>query len=236
MTRTAVPLPAALDVTLAQAMLDALPGRVCLVDDQGVIRQTNRPWRDHAAAGWGLDGDSVLASPAVHGLPPSVRAVIEGREPAASANLHAMPGELLVRATRFRHGTLDGTLLTLDDVSAAERGDVALARFRHAMETTSDAIYLVDRATLSFIDFNEAACRMRHCTRADLMAMGPMGALEISRPALEAVYDGVIAEGDAVAPVEWAGVLNGRRVYVEIRRRALHTADGWVIVTIRSGR
>ncbi|ARN18851.1 hypothetical protein A4W93_02325 [Piscinibacter gummiphilus] len=231
-TRTAVPLPAAQDVTLAQAMLDALPGRVCLVDAQGVIRQTNRPWRDHAAAGWGVDGDHVFASSSVHGLPPAVRAVIEGRQPAASANLHAMPGQLLVRATRFRHGTLDGTLLTLDDVSAAERGDEALARFRHAMETTSDAIYLVDRATLSFIDFNEAACRMRRCTRAELMAMGPMGALEISRPALEAVYDGVIAEGDAVAPVEWAGTVNGRRVYVEIRRRALHTADGWVIVTI----
>ncbi|WP_157604118.1 EAL domain-containing protein [Rhizobacter sp. Root1221] len=222
------------DPSVAGAMLDALPGRVCLIDGDGLLRHTNRAWRAAAGVSWGVEGSRFADHCPDPALAARLQALMLAPQGNVSTCISPMPGvRVMARASRFRHGDIDGVLLILDDVDALDTGDEALARFRAAMETTSDAIYLVDRATMRFIDVNDAACRLRQCTRAELMAMGPARALLTDRSGLEAVYDGVIAAGEAVEPVEWThGRDDGERVYAEIRRRALRTTDGWVIVTI----
>lgn len=229
------PLPASdRDRFLAQAMLDALPGRVCVVDAGGFVRHANPAWRTQQAESWGADGRSLFDDGTDAEVRAGLQAVRDGARDAYSGCVGGpVAPRLLVRASRFDAAGFPGLLVTVDDVSRVERGDEALMRFRSAMESTSDAIYLVDRKTLRFIDVNDAACRLRQCSREELMAMGPVGALRTDPATLAATYDAVIAAGDAVEPEEWSGHrIGGDRLYVELRRRALLTADGWVIVTI----
>ena len=52
----------------------------------------------------------------------------------------------------------------------------------NAMDAMVDAIYLVDRSSMTFIHVNDAACRMQNKTREELLALGPAGEIE-STPA-----------------------------------------------------
>ena len=250
MTRLAPPsaVDAAPHAPLAQAMLDALPGRVCVVDAEGRVRHANAAWHTLGASGWGQVGEALLAGPGGEpAVADTVRDVLDGRQAALSQRIDGPPGPaLLVRASRLQLPGLDGALVSVDDVPVADAGgDAALQRVRAAMGRTSDAISLVDRTTLQFIDVNEAACRLRRCSHADMLALGPARVLGIAPEALAAVYDRVIAAGetvdavdavdtlDAAQPVEWSGHhAGGGRLYVEIRRRALRTASGWVILGV----
>jgi diguanylate cyclase (GGDEF)-like protein/PAS domain S-box-containing protein len=119
------------------------------------------------------------------------------------------------------------------DITARKEGEVALRRFRAAMDATSDAIFLTDRTTMRFLDVNDAACRMQGLTRAELMALGPHGVLGQSPEELAAVYDSVIASGDAARPLEMSRTRkDGAQVWVELQRRAQNTGDGWMIITV----
>ena len=110
--------------------------------------------------------------------------------------------------------------------------DETLQRFRMAMDATADAIYLVDRTTMRFIDLNEAACRMREQSREELLALGPHGVLSQSREALEHSYDALIARGGESEQVEiQRRRRDGTQVTIEISRRAQRLSEGWVIVT-----
>jgi PAS domain S-box-containing protein len=122
---------------------------------------------------------------------------------------------------------------TLRDITERKQREADLLRFRMAMDATAEAIYLVDRASMRFIDINAAACAMWRLTREELFALGPDGVLSISRAELERAYDAVIAAGAVVEPVE---LLRQRRdgtpVWVELRRSATPSDEGWTIVSV----
>jgi PAS domain S-box-containing protein len=121
----------------------------------------------------------------------------------------------------------------VEDITESKRREEELRRFRMAMDVTADAIYLVDRASMRFIDVNEAACRMQNRTREELLALGPEGVLLVSREELERIYDSVIAGDPGVAPVERLRQRkDGTQVWVEIRRRAQRFGENWMIVTV----
>jgi diguanylate cyclase (GGDEF)-like protein/PAS domain S-box-containing protein len=108
-----------------------------------------------------------------------------------------------------------------------------LRRLRAAMDATVDAIYLVDRTSMRFIYVNDAACRMQSCTCEELLALGPDGVLSTSRAELEHVYDSIIAGGAGTEPLEMQRQRkDGSRVWVELRRRAQRSSEGWMIVTV----
>ena len=52
-----------------------------------------------------------------------------------------------------------------------------LSRFRAAMDTSGDAIYLVDRTTMRFVDVNQTACTRMGYSREELLRMGPQDLL-----------------------------------------------------------
>ncbi len=62
-----------------------------------------------------------------------------------------------------------------------------------ALDTTTDAIYLVDRASMAIIYANDAACRLSDMSREQLIAAGPAGALGVPNPQIEKVFDGINA-------------------------------------------
>ncbi len=108
-----------------------------------------------------------------------------------------------------------------------------LSRFRSAMDTSGDAIYLVDRKTMRFVDVNQTACARMGYSREELLRMGPQDLLSGSLEDIERMYDAVIAAGANGTTVESsAHTKDGRRSTSELQRRALRTDDGWIIVTI----
>jgi diguanylate cyclase (GGDEF)-like protein/PAS domain S-box-containing protein len=109
-----------------------------------------------------------------------------------------------------------------------------LLRFAAAMDTTSDAIYLVDRTSMRFIYVNEAACRMQARTRAGLLTLPPAAAFGAATTAeLEGEYDSLIADGAPAEPEEVTGrSRDGTRVWLESRRHAQRSGDCWTIVTL----
>ena len=119
------------------------------------------------------------------------------------------------------------------NVTERRRRDEGLRMFRAAMDATADAIYLVDRASMRFIDVNEAACRMQDRTREEVLALGPDGVLSIPREELERAYDALIASAAGTERFELlrrrAG---GAEAWVELERSARRSGEGWMIVTV----
>src|SRR5580765_5817419 len=84
-------------------------------------------------------------------------------------------------------GISDRTVLKIEE----------LQRFRDAMDMSGDAIYLVNRATMRFVDVNQTACQRMGYSREELLEMGPQDLLRDSRENIERLYDDVIAAGTA---------------------------------------
>ena len=76
------------------------------------------------------------------------------------------------------------------------RVDASRQLLQALLETSPDAIFLIDRASMTFVDVNPAACRSLGYSRDELLAMGPH---QITTPAasrgLEAEFDTVIRGG-----------------------------------------
>jgi len=108
-----------------------------------------------------------------------------------------------------------------------------LQRFRTGMDATEDAIYMVDRASMSFVHVNDAACRMWNQTEEDLLALGPADLLGVPRSTLEGTYDALIASGVNGPPVEMDRLRrDGSRVWLELRRHAQNFAGQWTIFAL----
>lgn len=108
-----------------------------------------------------------------------------------------------------------------------------LRRFRAALDMSGDAIYLVDRATMRFVDVNQTACARTGYTREELLRMGPQDLLKTGRKDIERSYDEVIAAGEqGITTESTAHYKDGRKSRSELHRRALRSGDGWIIVSI----
>jgi len=108
-----------------------------------------------------------------------------------------------------------------------------LVRFRAAMDMSGDAIYLVDRRTMRFVDVNLTACTRMGYSREELLQMGPQDLLTASREEIERVYDEVIAAGTQGTTTESsAHRKDGTESTTELQRRALRMGEGWIIVSI----
>jgi diguanylate cyclase (GGDEF)-like protein/PAS domain S-box-containing protein len=107
-----------------------------------------------------------------------------------------------------------------------------LRRFRAAMEISGDAIFLIDRSSMRYIDVNQPLCDMVGYTRQEVLGMTPMDLFNPSRETLEREYDALIANGGSAASgIE--GLYHrkvGPPISIESRRGALRTESGWVIV------
>jgi DNA-binding response OmpR family regulator len=68
-----------------------------------------------------------------------------------------------------------------------------LQRFRAAMDATGDAIMLLNRATMRFVEVNATACSMLGYTREELFQLGPLQITVDSAEPLEGAFDAIIA-------------------------------------------
>ncbi len=119
------------------------------------------------------------------------------------------------------------------NITGRKLGEEALRRFVVAIDNISDALYLVDRSSMSYIHVNDAACRMEKLDREELLASRPEEAFAISREELERIYDSVIADGSDKLPVEICRrYRDGTHQWLELRRHAHCWEDRWTIVSL----
>ena len=110
---------------------------------------------------------------------------------------------------------------------------VDLQRFRTAMDATADAILLVSRGSMSFIEVNATACRLLGYTRAEMLTMGPAELGHVGRAQIESEYDAIIA-GQASNELMESELLCKDRstLQVEVHQQALLTGGDWTIVAV----
>ncbi|KPZ27185.1 putative bifunctional diguanylate cyclase/phosphodiesterase [Pseudomonas syringae group genomosp. 3] len=110
---------------------------------------------------------------------------------------------------------------------------IDLERFRTVMDASEDAIFLINRNTMSLIEFNRRACQLLGYTAEELAHKTPAELGETSMENLEVVYDQIIAGKGPSEPLETQiRDKSGRDVEVEIHRQAYRTGEDWVIVGI----
>src|ERR1700722_4783734 len=239
------------DAARQAAILNALPAHVILLDTKGIIISANDAWRQLTCCnalldskyGIGLDylavcrdarGDGALAA---HTVAMGVRAVLSGAVPRYSFE-HACQspkGRLwfLLTVTPLSDHHPGGAVVMHVNITQQKRGEETSRRFGEAMNAIADAIYLVDRLTMRFVHVNDAACRAQNSTREKLLALPPEAVLGTSRTEFERTYDTLITGGADPKPLEMRrDGPNGACRWIEARRQALYSVDGWTIITM----
>ena len=64
-------------------------------------------------------------------------------------------------------------VVALNDVTAQKKSQEELRRFRAALDSCADSIFLIDYETMRFMDVNETACRELGYEREELLLLGP---------------------------------------------------------------
>jgi two-component system sensor histidine kinase/response regulator len=89
------------------------------------------------------------------------------------------------------------------DISSRKRTEDTLELFRASMDASPDALFLVDRRKMLFVDANQTACDSLQCSRDDLRHMGPHDVMpRLTRRTLEAKFDAVIQGRTDVCMIE----------------------------------
>jgi diguanylate cyclase (GGDEF)-like protein/PAS domain S-box-containing protein len=198
--------------TLRAQPVQAIADRLVL-ESLGVSRRRNEAKRTQSH-----DGPSGLSSP----IPKSetVARPVRDAQAAQSVQVIKSPAQtaLAVEAPNNPRPVADAP------------GSADLRRSRAALQAIGDAIVLTDRAYLAVVDVNEAATRMFDRPRKQLLAVSPEVLFGRSRAELASSWNALDNEagGDTIETVlEHA---DGRRLQVELHRRAVVVDDTELVV------
>ena len=108
-----------------------------------------------------------------------------------------------------------------------------LLRFRSAMDAAADAIMMVSRNSMQFIEVNATACHMLGYSREELLQVGPTDVGGAPAEQLALVYDAIIAGAAKGMVIDaHARRKDGSGFEVEVRRHAHRNGDDWIIVGV----
>jgi len=108
-----------------------------------------------------------------------------------------------------------------------------LYRFRAAMDVTVDAIFLLNRSSMRFVEVNATACTMFGYSREELLSISPE-LLDI-RPLqqLQDSYDAVISNQHPNVLTETKMLRkDGSRTEVDVRQHAHKVGEDWIVVNV----
>jgi diguanylate cyclase (GGDEF)-like protein/PAS domain S-box-containing protein len=119
------------------------------------------------------------------------------------------------------------------DITERVRGAQALRGFRTALDATADAITLVSRESMLFVEVNTTVTQMLGYSRSELLTMGPMDVSSVSREQAAAAYDSLIA-GDLTFRTAQTVLKrkDGSSLPVDVRQHAQRVGDAWIIVGV----
>ena len=119
------------------------------------------------------------------------------------------------------------------EMEARSRSDNALRRFRTAMDASTDAIFLLDRAVMRLIDVNDAASRILGYTREEFLKLGAGSECEKADSHFFHLYDQVIAyQGPGGTSEIELRRKDGSVFPVEIVRRMVPSQENTIMVAV----
>lgn len=114
-----------------------------------------------------------------------------------------------------------------------QKRTIDLERFRSAMNASGDAIFLINRSTMTLIEFNRRAGEVLGYTSDELLRITPAELSDASSEQLEQLYDTIISGSGPIEPEETRlHCKGGVHITVEIHRQAYRSADDWIIVCV----
>jgi PAS domain S-box-containing protein len=121
----------------------------------------------------------------------------------------------------------------LHDVTARRQAEEALRTFRAALDSSADAVFLIDRETMRFVDANDTACGSLGYSRKSLLDASPHAV----KPAftdeeLRAEFDRITANGDAGMLETVHRRKDGFEFPVEVRVRRWRTREADIYVSV----
>jgi diguanylate cyclase (GGDEF)-like protein/PAS domain S-box-containing protein len=113
------------------------------------------------------------------------------------------------------------------------RAESEHARFRAALDLSADEIYLIDRATMRFVDCNATACTSYGITRQTLLELPPHELWRVDPAALERSLDeGIQAGPPGIVTRSRRHAEHGRAAgVVEVHHAPLRRGDRWLLLT-----
>ncbi|KAF0103832.1 MAG: PAS/PAC sensor-containing diguanylate cyclase/phosphodiesterase [bacterium] len=193
----------------ADRVICSMPSGLMVLDAGLRLRTINLAARDMLGLlelddlqGRALDG--LLPNPALLEL---AREVLHMRQASRSLVVGPLPelaGRIL--SLTLSASTIEETpvlIVQIEDETESVRAEAYLARFRAALDATDDAIFLIDRARMRFVDVNETACSQLGYSRSELLTMGPQDIKPLLTEAeLAARFDRVRGEAGGVGRLE----------------------------------
>lgn len=108
-----------------------------------------------------------------------------------------------------------------------------LQRFRSAMDTTIDAILLVNRRTMSYVEMNATACQLLGYSHEALLQAEPAQICGMAASTLAVKYDNLISGRFAKRVLDCkVRTSAGIDLRVELHRHAVKHGDDWYIVDV----
>ena len=233
------------------AILNALPANIALLDNEGIIISVNEAWRRFCCPngspgpGYGIGVNYLEICDNARGDNASeaqktamgIRSVLNGEVNDYSMEFpfHSPPKHLwfLLTVTSFGDTPPNGSVVMYLNITEQKHSEKALRRFRVAMDSTADAILLVNRTTMGLVEINATACNMLGYTREELFQMDPTQLGVAALEKLETVYDATIA-GHGTNQVTETIIRrkDGSCLQVEIDRHAQRFGEDWIVVAV----
>ncbi len=89
------------------------------------------------------------------------------------------------------------------DITKRKQAESVLKRFRLAIDASADAVFLIDRETMRFVDASKSACESLGYSYDELLSMGPHDIKpEFTRERLAAKFDEIITKKVSVGVLE----------------------------------
>ena len=126
-------------------------------------------------------------------------------------------------------------LLMAQDITERVRSQEELRRFRTALDSSIDAVYLIDREEMRFIDANETALATLGYSYEELLELGPQD-LKPDEGELERIhrrFDEIIRSAGKTGMIETVHQRkDGSRLPVEVYLRAVHSEGRQLLVAV----
>jgi diguanylate cyclase (GGDEF)-like protein/PAS domain S-box-containing protein len=231
----------------AEQIVANMPSGLMIVDENMHVRSMNRAMRElfDLTDNHGINAESldVAMSDLIHlpELTKSIESVFaDSRDvpsqvlalPAIAANKPRHVDFSISAALRAQHRAV---LVMAQDVSVALRSQEELRRFRMALDSAIDAVYLIDYAQLRFIDANETALHMLGYSRHELCKMGPQD-LKPDQGELRRIqhrFESVIRSESKTGMIRTTHQCkNGLRLPVEVYLRAFRSEGRQLFVAV----
>ncbi len=116
------------------------------------------------------------------------------------------------------------------DISRQKETENSLRRFRAAVDTSSDMIYLVDAETMRFVDVNDTACENAGLSREKMLTMGPEQMLSQDKDTVAKRYEMLITTGISHCMESQVLDRDGKPGVVEVSSRAVLIGGRWIII------